>query len=105
MREIELNVLRKTKNYKKYVALVDDEDFDWLNQFKWCITSHGYAGKGFGYESIYMHTMIIKAPKGMMTDHINRNRLDNQRINLRIVTRSQNRINSKDIMGQINERD
>jgi hypothetical protein len=77
-------------------ALVDDEDFEMLNQWKWCC-GKGYAVRGIrdGKKMIgvSMHRVIIAAKKGEEVDHINRNRLDNRRKNLRIVTRSQNRRN------------
>ncbi len=75
--------------------IVDKEDFDLLNSHKWCIQSMGYAirrlGKNEGKGMILMHRAIIgDIPKGMQVDHINRNKLDNRRSNLRIVTNAQN---------------
>lgn len=82
-------------------ALVDDEDFEWLSQWNWQCTKYGYAhrktsvtinGKRkFGH--IFMHREIIKTPLGMFTDHISGDRLDNQKKNLRICTKAQNRMN------------
>lgn len=63
------------------VAIVDAEDFDYLNQWKWCC-NHGYAirnGKrvnGKRIMMIRMHRLINQTPKGLDTDHINRNKLD-----------------------------
>lgn len=83
------------------VALVDDADFEWLNQWKWS----AYKGKGTFYaaRSIYkghkkvaqvqMHALIIGTPKGMDTDHRDGNGLNNQRLNLRICTHAQNQQN------------
>ncbi len=45
-------------------------------------------------EKIDMHRLIMNPPKGMEVDHINGNRLDNRRENLRIVTSQQNKMNS-----------
>jgi len=42
-----------------------------------------------------MHRLLIGTPKGLETDHRNRNKLDNRRKNLRIVDRSQNSLNTK----------
>lgn len=77
-------------------AIVDDEDFVWLNQWKWHYSS-GYARRhkprteGTGY--YYLHQVINKTPTGLDTDHINRNALDNRRKNLRSVSRSTNMLN------------
>ena len=75
-------------------ALVDDEDFDRINQWKWCYRQ-GYAIRGVNLgkrkvKTIQMHTLIIGTPKGMTTDHINGNKIDNRRSNLRICTQKQN---------------
>ena len=47
------------------------------------------------YDRIYLHRAILKPPKEMVVDHINRNPLDNRRCNLRIVTYQQNSFNHK----------
>ncbi len=70
-------------------VLVDDEDFEWLNQWKWYYTG-SYAARWKNYKRIYMHRLINETPIGLETDHINQDKLDNRRTNLRTVTRSQN---------------
>lgn len=75
-------------------AIVDDKDFEELNKIKWQ-WSVGYARHpGYGAhkirKSILMHRLIMNAPKGMDIDHINGNRLDNRRENLRVCTRAEN---------------
>ena len=80
------------------IALVDDEDYDFLNQFKWHY-SNGYASKSHGKrpnrKKLTMHTLLLGAKEGFMIDHKNRNTLDNQKENLRHVTNSQNQMNAK----------
>jgi HNH endonuclease len=79
-------------------ALVDDEDFEELSKYKWHLTS-GYAtrykrGKTRRSSRVYwMHRIINKTPENFDTDHINGNRLDNRRANLRTVNRSENAFN------------
>ena len=75
------------------VALVDDEDFEWINQWKWMYNGCGYAVREVNGTACYMHRVIMGTPKGMVTDHVNRNKLDNRRENLRICNMSQNKIN------------
>jgi len=81
---------------KGKVALVDDADFEWLSQWKWCY-SMGYAVRrariiegGKAGRIIRMHRVILDAPPELEVDHRNHNRLDNQRSNLRLATRAQN---------------
>jgi hypothetical protein len=84
-------------------AIVDDEDFERVSQFKWQATgderrryyaTHGYYVNG-KTKHLYMHRFIMDEPAGMQVDHINGNSLDNRRCNLRVATRQQNRHNSR----------
>lgn len=83
-------------------AQVDDEDYEWLNQWKWSVlvhkTGHAYAVRGEGprgkSKTICMHHMIVGKKDGHVVDHINRNPLDNRRSNLRHLTHRENVLNS-----------
>lgn len=84
------------------IAKVSDEDFDRLITYTWYENKAGYAISRqktdrlkCGYEDVWMHRLVNKTPKGMHTDHINRDKLDNRRINLRSVDTSINAYNSK----------
>ena len=96
MKEIQLGGRHKSK-ISGY-TLVDDEGFEELNKYHWSITA-GYAKRSVWskekMESIYMHRVIMDTPKGMYTDHIDGNPLNNQKSNLRICTHSQNIQNSR----------
>lgn len=84
-----------------YVALVDDEDYEWLSQWKW--TYHnGYAyrnitvptnASGFGTQR--MHRLILDASRFFEVDHIDGDGLNNIRSNLRLATRTQNSRNRR----------
>ena len=78
-------------------AIVDDEDHEWLSQWKWGVLDHrGYAvRKNSKGKATWMHRLIINAPNGMQVDHINGDTLDNRRANLRLVTSQQNRMNQR----------
>ena len=79
-------------------AIVDDEDFEWLNQYKWCAhwdKYNWYAQRRKGRKIVLMHKEILNVPEGFEPDHINRNGLDNQRHNLRICTHAENCRNRK----------
>jgi hypothetical protein len=92
--------LRKLWRPSGEFALVDAEDFHLVCHLKWRIHSDGYAiTSQLGQPqtkrtNIYMHRLIIKPGKGLQADHINGNRLDNRRCNLRVATSSQNNSNN-----------
>jgi len=77
---------------EKY-TLVDDDNFEYLNQWKWYFNV-GYAVRGYP-KRILMHRVILNTPDNMLSDHINRDKLDNRRSNLRIVNQSLNNFNTK----------
>ncbi len=80
-----------------HVAIVDDEDYEWLSQWKWTAFQSGnqvYAYRKHKNKSVLLHRLITSAPKGKVVDHINRNGLDNRRENLRVVGRKENALNS-----------
>lgn len=92
------------------VALVDDEDFEYLNQFKWCaakLSGRFYAVRNApkdGKQYMYMmHRVIMDTPKGFHTDHISGDGLDNRKLNLRIATVQQNGQNRKSCTGTSSE--
>ena len=85
---------------QKKVALVDDEDFQNLSQWKWYASKDGntfYAARNdrslFSRKTIVMHRVIMSAPNELQVDHINGNGLDNRKLNLRLVTPHQNNLN------------
>lgn len=91
-----------TSKQGNLIALVDDEDYNHANRY-WRMkggypSTHVYAGKEHGHskhKEVMMHRFILgdSIPIGMEVDHINRNRLDNRKCNLRIVTGAQNHQN------------
>lgn len=80
------------------VTLVDDGDFDWLNQWKWqgAKSRTFYAVRRAGWpvrKTVIMHRLILGISDEYEVDYINGNGLDNRRKNLRVATRSQNQAN------------
>ncbi len=89
--------MRKIKLTQGKFALVDADDYIELSGHKWC-TSKSRCGdltavRRKSSAIVRMHREIMKAPKGMVVDHINHNTLDNRRCNLRLCTISQNNRN------------
>lgn len=78
------------------ITIVDDEDFERVNELKWYY-GHGYAtrSKNRGCEYRFMHRFILNYKGNLQVDHINGNRLDNRKENLRLVTNQQNQFNRK----------
>ena len=85
-------------------AIVDEADYEWLNQWKWHVSMGSknrtyHARRSFEIDgrtaSTTMHRQIMGLERGdrREVDHINRNTLDNRRANLRIVTTSENNFN------------
>ena len=103
--------MKQIKLTRDQVAIVDDEDFEELSQFKWCAlwyphTKSFYAvrhskTKNGKRHMILMHRQILGLNHGdkMQGDHINHDTLDNQRSNLRAVTHQQNQWNHKNAKG------
>lgn len=75
-------------------VLCDRDVYEHVKGYSWFISAQGYAysrlGKGRRGKWVYLHRLATNAPAGMQVDHINRNRLDNRRANLRLCTRRQN---------------
>jgi len=95
-------------NQGKYETIVSDEDYEFLMQWKWKLCNKYAARKEhLGYDinhkrlsrTIYMHRVVMNTQDNLETDHINGNKLDNQRCNLRVVTSSQNKMNRGVIRG------
>ncbi len=77
------------------VALVSDRDVEVIKPYTWS-TSAGYAcADRSNGKCIFMHRLIMNAPDDIQVDHINGDKLDNRRFNLRLVTISQNRANQR----------
>lgn len=79
--------------------LVDSDDFEWARLCHWTLNASGYAARrirnGAQQRSVLLHREILGLVDGdyLVADHINRNKLDCRRSNLRVVTRAQNNQN------------
>jgi len=83
-----------TKKHPNAYSLVDDEDYEKLNQQKWSCRAIAnselrYGGGRMGHKSVLLHRVIMGDPPGTV-DHIDGNGLNNQKSNLRVCTLKQN---------------
>lgn len=77
------------------LAAVDPDFLAEMRGHRWHLGSNGYARRNLNGKAILMHRVIVglSPADGLQVDHINRNRLDNRRANLRIVTHQENHQN------------
>lgn len=97
--------MKKIRIAKDAYTIVDDEDYQYLSQFKWYYNKHrGYAHFGGRHSDLFrnkalMHRVILglndKSSSHIEVDHINRDKLDNRKSNLRLCDHSSNQSNSK----------
>lgn len=96
--------MKRIKLTQGQVALVDDADYDWLNQWKWYAYKHRSGNfyavrrsirKNEKRYTVRMHRQILGLGfrDKRQGDHQNHNTLDNRRYNLRVCTSSQNQMN------------
>ena len=86
--------MKKIKLSRNKYTVVDDEDYEKLIKYNWCLSVQGYAVNS--KNNLLMHRFILNLTKddGNITDHINRNKLDNRKSNLRLCNRTKNAFNS-----------
>ena len=94
--------MKEIKLTKGFITQVDDEDYEYLNQFKWSFYKSGniyyvqrkktIKGKRYG---IKIHRIIMNTPNKMVVDHIDHNGLNNQKSNLRNCLRYENMRNRR----------
>ncbi len=101
------NTMKKIPLTQGKVAIVDDEDYEELSQFKWFAQKEpctyyaarriylGNGAKNPKQKTIRMHRLLMNAKKKQEVDHINGNGLDNRKSDLRLCTHSENARNRR----------
>jgi hypothetical protein len=96
--------MKEIKLTQGKVAIVDDEDYEWLSQWKWYANKRGYTYYALRCPWVdrkpdprFMHREILGLKKGdgKIVDHLDRDGLHNWKNNLRIVTPSISILNRK----------
>jgi hypothetical protein len=86
---------------KGLVALVDDDDFDWLSQYQWRPLGSPDRSRGVVAVAVIdgvrvrMHRLILGVGPNEQVDHFNHETLDNRRANLRACNAQQNACNRR----------
>lgn len=80
------------------IAIVDDEDYEKVSQYKWHYSTKTRSVKGYAQRKIkngdtYMHRFIMNCPKDKVVDHKDGDTLNNKKDNLRICSQSKNMMN------------
>ena len=83
-------------------VMVDDDDYEAFSSYAWRLFGAGYVGRKVYshfkdgksyYKMCYMHRLVTGAKEGQQVDHINQDKLDNRRSNLRLCSASENGCN------------
>jgi hypothetical protein len=89
-----MQIIRPISLNSGEIAIIDEEDYEKVKQYKWSFNGRYAIGYGKGIKNTTtMQRIVMNPPDGCVVDHINRDKLDNRRSNLRICTQSQNMAN------------
>jgi hypothetical protein len=85
-------------------TIVDDDAYEWASKYRWILDASGYASRSNSTDKnlpkmIRLHREIMNHPEGQSIDHKDRDKLNNQKSNLRICTPSQNMANKSKTHG------
>lgn len=79
-------------NSKEY-GMCDLEEWERFKNYKWHLSIRGYLDAHIKGKTAFMHKILLPTKEGYVVDHINRNKLDNRKCNLRYATKKVNAIN------------
>jgi len=89
--EIVGDVLKIT-TAKGFEILADAEELEKLKHYSWCVSAQGYAVANIKGRVVKMNRYILGLDNcvGKIVDHINKNKLDNRKTNLRFCSPKDN---------------
>ena len=86
----------RSDSKRRWLVMVDNEDYEYLNQFNWHTDKYGTVSSSFGGKGkkrMILARFLLQPKDNKEINHIDGNRLNNQKSNLRLATSSQNKIN------------
>lgn len=97
IKEKHTEIIIRDKFYnEKCRVLIDTNDIDLIKNIRWYFGANGYImGHTKDRKNITLHKVLTKTGQRELVDHINGNKLDNRRENLRLATHQQNNFNKK----------
>lgn len=98
---VKIDLIHNTDKNKHYTAYIDYADFDVVKEYSLSPRHDKKKPEYMVYVNVsprfegtaLLHRLLMKPPRNMVVDHINRNPLDNRRINLRVCTVDENNRN------------
>ncbi len=92
MSTVSINILGRNGTTRG-VCLIDEADLSLVEKYRWYVCGNGYVAAP--KHNLLLHRYLMQPPEGMVIDHINGDKLDNRRRNLRVCTHAQNVQNRK----------
>ena len=84
----------RTRGQVVGISLIDEADAYLLDDQRWTLRSDGYCCRWLSPKGcLLLHRHIMQPPEGMQVDHINGDRADNRRSNMRLVKGADNALN------------
>lgn len=97
----EITLVGKNSDVK---TIVNVADFRKYGNKRWRLAGKGYVHRMVNKKPVYLHRIIMNCPKGKQVDHINGNKLDNRRINLRLCDNSLNNTRKPVMLGKMSSK-
>ena len=83
------------KKGQTFTILLDAEDAELFDKKKWYVSNSGYLIRSCKGHTKHFHREVMNTPDDKQTDHIDGNKLNNSKANLRICSYSENMRNKQ----------
>lgn len=92
-------IILSGKKGKGKSVKIDDDDYKKFNHLVWHLSDTGYAVRRTNGETVRLHRLIVNCPEGLVVDHLNGDKLDCRKSNMRVCTQAENNRNHHDTKG------